>query len=201
MSRTGRRRPGRAQAASHAAARKLHVFTEGEKTEVQYLGRWSQSHRERVLVVFGHFHGSPRRLVEEARKQKREDRRRDQLADEYWCVFDIDEHRRVPEAIDMAQANQIRLAVSNPCIELWFLLHFEDQNAYIDRSAAQSESKRRLQCGKNLSSEALARLEARFEDARRRAQNLDRKHELDGSPPRTNPSSNIWELVERIRAE
>jgi len=134
-------------------------------------------------------------------KQEREDRRRDQLADEYWCIFDIDERGRVPEAIDMAQANQIRLAISNPCIELWLLLHFGDQNAHIDRSDAQSASKSLLQCGKNLSSEALVRLEEQFEAARRRAQPLDRKHELDGSPPRTNPSSNIWVLVERIRGE
>ena len=101
----------------------------------------------------------------------------------------------------MAQANQIRLAISNPCIELWLLLHFGDQNAHIDRSDAQSASKSLLQCGKNLSSEALVRLEEQFEAARRRAQHLDRKHELDGSPPRTNPSSNIWVLVERIRGE
>jgi len=201
VSRAGRRRSGRAQAAGHAGSRKLHVFTEGEKTEIQYLGHWFQLHRARVLVVFDHFHGSPRRLVEEAVKQKREDRRRDQLADEYWCVFDIDEHGRVPEAIDMAQANQIRLAISNPCIELWLLLHFGDQNAHIDRSDAQSASKSLLQCGKNLSSEALVRLEEQFEAARRRAQPLDRKHELAGSPPRPNPSSHIWVLVERIRGE
>lgn len=201
MSRAGRRRSGRAQAVGHIVRRKLHVFTEGRKTEVQYLGHWFQLHRERVLVVFDPSHGSPRRLVEEAAKQKREDRRRGQLADEYWCVFDIDEHEKVPEAIDMAQANQIRLAISNPCIELWFLLHFGDQNAYIDRRDAQSESESLLQCEKNLSSEALARLEERFEAARRRAQHLDRKHELDGSPPRANPSSNIWALVERIRGE
>ena len=201
MSPARRGRSGRAQAASHAGGRKLHVFTEGEKTEIQYLGHWFQLHRERVRVVFDPFHGSPRRLVEEAVRQKREDRRRGQLADEYWCAFDIDEHRRVPEAIDMAQGNQIRLAISNPCIELWFLLHFTDQRAHIAKERAQSESKNLLKCGKNLSSEALTSLEDHFETAQRRAQSLDRKHELDGSPSRTNPSSNLWELVERIRAE
>lgn len=123
------------------------------------------------------------------------------MADEYWCVFDIDEHHKVDQAIDMAQANEIRLAISSPCIELWFILHFEDQTAHIDRRQAQSKSAAFLHCRKNLSSEALAQLEERFEQAKERARALDRKHELDGSPPRENPSSNIWELVDRIRSE
>ena len=128
--------------------RKIHIFTEGAKTEVQYFGHWYQLYRESLLVVLDPFHGVPRSLVEKAATRRRLDRRQGQIADEYWCVFDIDEHRRVPEAIDMAQANEIRLAISNPCIELWFILHFRDQNAHIERSRAQSESKKLLECEK-----------------------------------------------------
>jgi hypothetical protein len=46
-----------------------------------------------------------------------------------WCVFDCDEHARLKPAIDQATALELSLAVSNPCFDLWFLLHFQDQRA------------------------------------------------------------------------
>jgi hypothetical protein len=51
-------------------------------------------------------------------------------ADEVWCVFDVDEHPKLAEARDQANANGIQLAVSNPCFELWLLLHFQEHRAH-----------------------------------------------------------------------
>lgn len=39
-----------------------------------------------------------------------------------WAVFDRDEHN-VEAAFDLAKANKIGLAFSNPCFEIWPLLH------------------------------------------------------------------------------
>lgn len=113
-------------------------------------------------------------------------------------MFDIDEHPNVAQAIDKAHANGIRLAVSNPCLELWFILHFEDQTAYLDRHTAQSKSADILSCGKNLTNDAATRLYEGFEDARERALLLDKKHDRDGSNPGANPSSNAWKLIDSI---
>jgi hypothetical protein len=44
--------------------------------------------------------------------------------DEVWAVFDVDEFD-VKDAIGLAARNGIRTAVSNPCFELWLLLHFQ----------------------------------------------------------------------------
>ncbi len=78
------------------------------------------------------------------------------------------------------------------------MLHFKDRTASIHRHDAQDESKRLLTCGKHLTYQALAALDASFGDAKSRAVQLDRKHLGDGSPPRSNPSTNLWEFVERI---
>jgi hypothetical protein len=114
-------------------------------------------------------------------------------------VFDIDEHPHVRRALELASSPGISVAVSNPCIELWFLLHFQDQNAAIDRADAQRMSSDLLGCTKVPTTTALADLAGRYEDGRRRAKLLDQKHELDGSPPGSNPSSATWRLIDRIR--
>ncbi len=88
--------------------------------------------------------GVPKTVVERAvhlkKDAEREARRRgDQYLryDHVWCVFDVDEHPFVPEAKQQAGANAIDVAVSNPCFELWFLLHFQDQTAHIERARVQ----------------------------------------------------------------
>lgn len=85
------------------------------------------------------------------------------------------------------------------CIEPWFLLHFQDQNAAIDRAEVQRRSSELLGCNKVPTTTALAELACRYEDGRRRAKQLDQKHDLDGSPLRSNPSSGTWRLIDRIR--
>lgn len=185
--------------------RELLVFTEGERTEEGYVIHWRRAFRDRVIVTVDEFHGGPLPLVDRAVTAKRaeasEERRgRGRSHDEVWCVFDRDEHPNVPEALEKAAANGIGAALSNPCIELWFILHFGDQTANLGRDEAQSRAKSLLGCEKTLTPKALTELEGRFEDARTRARQLDEKHLGDDSPRHANPSSNLWELIDRIRA-
>lgn len=145
----------------------------------------------------------PLQLVQHAIETQRADTRdarrgKGRAYDEIWCVFDVDEHVNLATARDLARRHDIRLALSNPCIELWFLLHFENQTAHLERDVAQARSKNLLGCGKTLSEAALEALDERVGDACDRAQNLDRKHEGDGSPPGSNPSSRVWKLVGSI---
>jgi hypothetical protein len=113
------------------------VVTEGKVTEVSYLRALKVIlKRSFELPSIPTDHGDPLTLVELA-KQKRTDlegdakRMRDPKTrlDEVWCVFDRDEHDapRLSQAIDNARAAGIKVAFSNPCFELWLLLHFRDQ--------------------------------------------------------------------------
>jgi hypothetical protein len=196
--------PRRSTTARIRERRSILVFTEGQKTEPIYLTHWHRLHRESVIVTIDGFHASPMQLVEEAVAKRANDlraARRGQGApyDEYWCVFDVDEHPRLDRALELAGRSGISIALSNPCFELWFLLHFEDQWTEIHRHDAQRRSFEMLACGKVPTSAALTELVNRYEDARRRAQALDKKHDRDGSPPRSNPSTGAWQLVDRIR--
>jgi hypothetical protein len=55
-------------------------------------------------------------------------------------MFDIDEHLNVPRAVELTASSGVTVCVTNPCVELWFLLHFQDQNAAIDRHDAQRKA-------------------------------------------------------------
>ncbi|HUN33574.1 MAG TPA: RloB family protein, partial [Trebonia sp.] len=178
--------PRRPAASGVGERRSILVFTEGQRTEPIYLTHWHRLHRQSVIVTIDGFHASPMQLVEEAVAKRAIDQRaarRGQGApyDEYWCVFDVDEHPHLERALEVAARSEISIALSNPCIELWFLLHFEDQWDEIHRYEAQRKSLELLASGKVPSQAALAELVGRYDDARRRAQALDKKHDRDGS--------------------
>lgn len=191
------------RASKRVELRNLLVFVEGEKTEEQYVKSWAREYRGTVSVTVPKTHGTPLALVKAASDEAKRDRRISAKRggpnyDEYWCVFDKDEHPRMGEAIQMAKDNDIRVALSVPCLELWFLIHFEDQTASIDRSVAQSRSSSHLSCEKSLTHKALEQLIARYPEAKTRAIALDAKHRGDGTRPFPNPSSGVWQLVESI---
>lgn len=191
---------------SSAARREILVSTEGAKTEDGYLLPWHRAYRDAVLLEIDPFHGVPQSLVERAVETKKAEARdqrrgRGRAHDEIWCVFDINSHPKIPEAVRLAEAHGIGLAISNPCIELWFMLHFQDQTAYLNRHEAQSAAAALLGCGKVLTRAAMDLLYEGYDDARDRAQRLDAKHHGDGSPPGSNPSSSVWSLIEAIRAQ
>lgn len=149
---------------------------------------------------------TPMELVERAISQRARDVREAKRGlgdayDEYWCVFDVDVHPHLPEALDLAASADIKIAFSNPCIELWFILHFVNQTAYLERKDAERESQRRLGCGKTPSPTALELLVSNYQTAKDHARELDRMHEGNGSPPNSNPSSGIWFLVDVIRGD
>jgi hypothetical protein len=179
------------------------IFTEGEKTEDGYLVPWRRQLRDRVLVTIDEFHGAPHPLVERAVQAKADAARTEKRGhgrayDGIWCMFDRDEHPKFLEALTLAQDHGIGVAVSNPCIELWFVLHFEDQTAHIERQPAQKRANELLGCGKVLTQEATAQLHALYDAARVRAFELDVKHLGDGSPQRSNPSCTIPALVDAL---
>lgn len=200
----GRNGPPRRRVSATARRRELLVFVEGLRTEEMYLVDWHRRHRDQVRVTIDPYRAGPLQLVERAVEAQRAEvndarRGRGRAHEQIWCVFDRDEHPNFESAVDLAVRHGIRVAVSNPCIELWFLLHFEDQTAFIDRHDAQARAETILGCSKVLSPAALESLANRYDEARQRAMRLDEKHYGDGSPPGSNPSSGVWRVIDQVR--
>ena len=182
------------------------IVTEGEVTEPEYLNgfaRASKNSRVRIKVVGAA--GVPKTIVESAKELKRgaEEEARgakdDNLRyDKVWCVFDFDEHPNIPDAKQMARDNDIELAMSNPCFELWLWLHFADQPGMRDRHRLQSMMKQHiLNYDKHVDYSNYA---AGYEAAYGRASRLDEDAKAANEEGR-NPTTGVWRLTESIRSD
>jgi hypothetical protein len=178
------------------------IVCEGTKTEPAYFREMRHLERSPIELELS-TEGVPKTLVERAvaMKKRAEVNAKSQKDenlnyDHVWCVFDVDEHSFVPEAKQQARDNGIEIALSNPCFELWALLHFRDQRAHIERGRLHHECK---QCmpgyEKQLPS---AQLHPMYEDALQRARDLDRWQRSRGCEE-ANPSTGVYRLMEQIK--
>lgn len=109
---------------------KFHILCEGEKTEPNYLdyylslfhGNWAN----RILIKVEEVEeNEPISLIKRAIQIKKEARHKE---DVFWCVYDREsptkyEDSRHMKAYEYARKNEINIALSNVCFEVWVLLH------------------------------------------------------------------------------
>ena len=186
------------------ARKRILIVCEGGVTEAGYFKElWRAVRNASVRLEIDDQGGVPKTLVERAVEKKKEAEREARSRqdgflhfEEVWCGFDVDEHPHLHDARQQARANGIHLAVSNPCFELWALLHFQAHSAYLERGEARSRLKRHLpDYDKALPFE---RVHPGYSAAVSRAQELDRRRE-DAGDPGGNPSTGVYRLTERIR--
>lgn len=109
----------------------VYIFCEGKITEPSYITSFFQEfckENRKIIPEIIKGAGVPYTLVEKCIERKKELRmagRRDSLQKNscVWAVFDVDIHPKSLEAIDMARANEIPFSLSNPCIEIWGMMH------------------------------------------------------------------------------
>ncbi|HEY6327990.1 MAG TPA: RloB family protein [Blastocatellia bacterium] len=106
--------------------RLIVMATEGEQTEKQYFAMFRSSRIQvRVIPSDGGL-SSPRHVLERLDAYRNEF----QIGgdDELWLMIDVDRwgDRNLSQVCSAARRKGYRLAVSNPCFELWIYLHFLD---------------------------------------------------------------------------
>jgi RloB-like protein len=172
-------------------------------TEPGYFNAFKHAARnQRVHVEVAKEFGVPRTVVEiavrlrdDANDKAKRERDQNHRWDEVWGVFDVDEHPRLAEARRLAEEQHINLAVSNPCFELWALLHFQDQRAHVERGKAREALQGHLPgYDKALDFE---KMHPGYGEAVRRAEELDKEAEIHGDPAR-NPTTRVYVLTESI---
>jgi RloB-like protein len=112
--------------------------------------------------------------------------------DEIWCVVDVDEFD-LESAIRAARQHSVELAVSNPCFELWLLLHHDDCRVMLDGYTA---AHRRLQ-KHVLQYDKTASISPNSPPDGPKAVARAKELAPSGSQHDRNPSTSVWRLVER----
>lgn len=176
-----RRRPG-----VREQRKTVLAVTNGESTERAYLEALRREPwlRQRLVVVVEK--GSPIDAVRAAAR-----RRDDNDFDQAYVVCDVDQYPVSPPT-DEARTYDVNLLWSNPCFEVWLILHHVACSRYLEDAGKAGDllrvhvkgwSKNRLDFGA-------------FRDGVPAA--VERARKL-GEPPHHNPSTALWRLVEALR--
>ncbi|MGQ4273406.1 RloB family protein [Terrihabitans sp. B22-R8] len=189
--------------------RRFIVYCEGQNTEPHYfqalMGRYPGCLVE-LKCVGGS--GVPFTVAEKAVEKlrairaanRRQERSSFEETDQVWAVFDRDEHPKYDEAVKLCEARGVGVARSNPCFELWLILHIEDCEQCASRHDLQNYlRKMRPEYDPNKSKTLdFAALVTSVEDAEKRAKVQLARRKQD-SNPFDPPSTSVGELTSRMR--
>lgn len=143
----GRKRGG-------VTTKKMAVLSDGQ-TELNYLDEFLKHHGLGGSVQIIPQPGvDAKTLLEYAREIKKggfpRTRAKSNFTEKYntvYVVCDVETpyesatSRKIPEARDIARGNDIHLILSNPCVEVWFLLHWVNVGPIQDGAQAKNRMK------------------------------------------------------------
>ncbi|ROO90027.1 RloB-like protein [Actinocorallia herbida] len=178
------------------------VFCEGQNSEPDYInGLKRLPHIAENTALDIRIHpeqGVPLTPVKMAREHVG-----DPEIDECWCIFDVEwprNHPHLAQAVNLAESSGINLAISNPCFELWLILHHKQHGAFIDTNPAESLS-RSLDSRTGKSIDAALYMPLR-KQAARSAILLDKGHRQSETRfPHDNPSSGMYKFLKSLEGE
>ncbi|MDI5968340.1 RloB family protein [Streptomyces sp. SL13] len=168
-----------------------------EVTERDYLnGLRTVARNQAVSVKIVERPKSPSQVVDYARTLQDRD---PGAFDQTWCVLDVDDFDDIPQAVAAAgRGHRIRIALSNPCFELWLLLHHVDHRAFApDCDHLKPLLDKHLPGGYSKTGLNFRHFAGGWQDAVGRAKALA----PFGEELRHNPSTGVWRLAQEISGQ
>jgi hypothetical protein len=188
--------------------RVILIACEGKYTEPEYFKAIRQDLRSVMvkIIVLPHDGTDPLSVVNKVLEEK-QDRKHDGNwldKDSAWAVFDGDEHiqrdsNNWHQAIQKAKKENIQLAITNPSIELWYLIHFQDNSASISQDKARERLNKYIPNYEKARCYYLEKLKGLTQDAIARAKVLDNLAKQSNLAEYANPCcSGISQLVDML---
>ncbi len=180
----------------------LVIVSEGEKTEKKYFGNYRKRGCGLMIETPNTSKTDPEGLVNYAKRQIYKHGIEPDEDDEVWCVFDVDENEdSIQRAVEKAKKSGINIALSKPCFEIWFLLHFELRQTKLSCSDTIENLKKYLtDYSKN--EDIFYEIEDKRDRAISYAKKLNEIHQDERNnelySPDSNPSTQVFKLVEYI---
>lgn len=140
-------------------------------------------------------------LRDEDKREARRNNDRHNVYQRVWVVTDTDEFTdELVDLIGAAADEGIDLIISNPCFELWMVLHDREYGKYCETPQIQAVAKSKgMLTGSNSKSLVLDKIQGNFERAEVFSQQLRQRHEQDDKFfPDDNPSTSVDLIVRTL---
>lgn len=167
------------------------VVCQGEQTEPNYFKKFGS---EWLTVRIEKVGKDTISVINKAKKLKKE-------FEEIWVVFDKDDFddSTFDNAIQSARSSKIKVAYSNECFEVWYILHFEFLNTEIPRTEYFTKLEKIFDCKYAKNNDFMyERLKNRMGIAIANAKRLMDLYGTSSHPSKDNPSTTVHLLVQEL---
>lgn len=171
--------------ARKATVKKVLIVCEGEKTEPNYFRAFRVA--SQVCEIRGTGYNTDSLVKEAIRLSALANYR------EVWCVFDRDSfaEKNVRTAFQLATNHGLKIAFSNECFELWYLLHFKLLDTNLKREQYYKQLRELMGEYQKNSVDMHENLLNRQADAIRHATRLEAIYEEKTEPCRRTPYTTV----------
>lgn len=186
----------------------VYLICEGSETEIRYFKRFRSRDCNIDIIPIPSQYKSADKLVQKAQATIGNNPYYPDEGDKIWCVFDRDDNTNgmIAKAKQIAQKEGYQIAFSNPCFEVWFLLHFNGQATAIENCEAVIKllkKKGRLEQyekNKDVYEQLKPFQEVAIDRAKKRIATLKQEH-IDIFTRESNPVTTVAELVEYLSSK
>ncbi len=187
---------------------KILIAVEGKnKTEKTYFSNFEDGKKPYNITYAKGNNTDPLKLVKMLVKEIEKMELDLQDGDAAYCIFDTDidpdKNKIINEAIQLAKKNNIKIITSSPCVELWFLLHYDYTTANMRNEEVIKRLKKfypKYEKNVNIFPDIIENLYKAIE----RAKKLE-KYQLDNTrrigTVEANPNTEIYKIVEYLIKE
>nr|WP_129409637.1 RloB family protein [Marinitoga lauensis] len=121
--------------------------------------------------------------------------------DQIWFVFDKDEvkDQDFNNTINKLEKNGYKAIYSNPCFELWYLLHYDFYQASLSKEHCLKKLKEKIPEYEKNSEDMYNKLKDKMEIAIDNAKKLEELKKDIKSFSKKNPYTNVYKLVEELK--
>ena len=129
MAKAERRGLARGRKKQTRAKRKRHlIVSNGKVTETEYFNFLINEMDVRGSVRYRHIDGDPLKVAKQVSRELESDKKAGKAGEieelsSAWIVVDSDESRNLAAAERAASVKGVKLAISNPCFEVWLIDH------------------------------------------------------------------------------
>jgi len=180
------------------------IVCEGSKTEVAYFTAWRSKLRWSTVKidVISPSESESIAVVERAISKKKEMERLGFPYEKVWCVVDVEipPHKTLDEAWEKAtKTDGLELILTNPCIEYWFLLHFQKRTAPFESNRDVMEALKAVHRSYRKSRIGFDDLYPRTATAIQRSKEVLQENNCGEYLRDCNPSTHVHRIVEHLQ--